>query len=487
MSKRRFVVLWAMAWCVGAVLATVAPPAGAAVLTIQPDGTAGKDTYADLHNPDNNYGSSTTLFLLHHEGLNPPSGWGGVAYLQFDLPDYLIPAKITGATLSLNMYSGYDGDASKDGQDVVVRRVTQDWDESTLTWTTKPTASTQVEGTRYVDNRDRGVLEWDITTLARNWTKGTANQGMVVTGVGGCNCGFYCRSSDYGTGADRPTLTITYDPSARLYDNAAAWWRLDAATGGAASAGQILDYSGNRHHATAVSGSPSWIPAPPAGPSGGMTYTGALELDPIPYGQSGSNTEGFRVDNWALAGDTTLFARMRWDGNVSGTTSAHPWANNSFWMNGYTWASGGGTGWRTWLQSDTGYPVLAFGGAASASASGWVTNVGEWYDFAIVLDYDDTTGQTTVTFFRQGLDGVLQQATSTATWDLTNVDLSRGTHFGYEGADKKFDGAFESIALWNRALTAEEVHDIFVYPEPGTMTLLALGALGLLVRRRRTK
>ena len=487
MSTRRFAVRWAMALCVAVLLAASAAPAAAAVLTIQPDGTAAKDTYADLHNPGSNYGNSSTLFLLHHEGLNPPSSWGSVAYLQFDLPDYLIPAKITGATLSLNMYSGYDGDASKDGQDVVVRRVTQDWDESTLTWTAKPTASTQVEGTRYVDNRDRGVLEWDITTLARNWTKGTANQGMVVTGVGGCNCGFYYRSSDYGTGADRPKLTISYDPNARLYDTTAAWWRLDAATGGAASAGQILDYSGNSHHASAVSGSPSWSPAPPAGPSGGITYTGALELDPIPYGQTGSNTEGFRVDNWALAGDTTLFARMRWDGNVSGTSSAHPWSENMFWMNGYTWASGGGAGWRVGLRTDQGYPVIRFGGAAGVDASSWTTTPGEWYDFAIVLDYDDITGQTTVTYYREGADRVFQQYSAAVTWDLSNVDLWRGTHFGYEGGDKKFDGAFESIALWNRALTAEEVHDIFVYPEPGTMTLLALGGLGLIARRRRTR
>ena len=48
-----------------------------------------------------------------------------------------------------------------------------------------------------------------------------------------------------------------------------------------------------------------------------------------------------------------------------------------------------------------------------------------------------------------------------------------------------FDGVIDDVRIYDRALSGTEVADLYALPEPATMSLLALGSLAVLRRRRR--
>jgi len=60
------------------------------------------------------------------------------------------------------------------------------------------------------------------------------------------------------------------------------------------------------------------------------------------------------------------------------------------------------------------------------------------------------------------------------------------------GSNRSIDFQYDEMAVWNRALSDAEIEVLFdlgkdgnIIPEPGTLALLGLGALGVLVRRRK--
>lgn len=70
--------------------------------------------------------------------------------------------------------------------------------------------------------------------------------------------------------------------------------------------------------------------------------------------------------------------------------------------------------------------------------------------------------------------------------------LYMGAHSSSNGNDHVFRGQMDELAIWNSALSDADVawlhaNSLGVIPEPASMGMLALGALGLAARRRRVK
>ena len=173
-------------------------------MTLQPDATAGIDTY--LKNTGAiDYATSTEIKL----GAGPEN-----PLLRFDTSAIPAGAHVTAATLSLWATSaGNAGTAA-------VHRVQRDWTE-VATWTTSD--GTALWGQPGGDVHSTAVAtatlaganartNWDITALADEWVKGsTPNQGVEVkAGTGVSNWIF--ASSDVTTAAQRPKLTVTFLP-----------------------------------------------------------------------------------------------------------------------------------------------------------------------------------------------------------------------------------------------------------------------------------
>ena len=263
--------------------------------------------------------------------------------------------------------------------------------------------------------------------------------------------------------------------SGSVYDDVTAWWHLDYADSGTAAAGEVRDartwYSGGAYAATSVQGTPEWTTAVPSsgrGPAGGQVYGGrGLDFTPAVDGGGNVAPDGFYVSNLALGGDATLVTRFKWDGYPSDQSSA--------WM--YNNAYGNDQGWLLGLTSGDASPQLlryrSTGGSVSPDP-GWTTTPGVWYDLAVVVDENGSSD--TVTYYRWEEGGNLQSASFAVDANFDSVG-SGGTRVGFESTSgtngrKAFDGVMEHLAVWNRALDANEVAHAFGSPNP-------IGAIGI--------
>jgi len=180
-------------------------------ITLQPDSAAGKDTFVFTDFPTNNYGTNNALYA----GVETPSTDITRSFIEFDLSG--IPSTSVVNYARLYLYYWGDGPAATAG-DVGVYRITQNWDEATVTWDDQPNALASPADTATIPLYPGSVVpqQWDLNALAQGWISGTiANYGMMLKDVAESTAEDhkYFRSSDWGTAAERPKLTIQYyDP-----------------------------------------------------------------------------------------------------------------------------------------------------------------------------------------------------------------------------------------------------------------------------------
>ncbi|MET9383412.1 DNRLRE domain-containing protein [Streptomyces sp. NPDC002928] len=138
------------------------------------------------------------------------------SFLKFDVSAFK-GKHITDTNLAL--YSYYSSSCTE-GSGTVVRRITEDWDSSSITWSTKPAGTTtgQVINTAalgYSSSCPAGTMNFDIDAITQAWADGTANYGLLIRGITETDSYTWrrFRSANYvsGDGSTEPHLTVTYN------------------------------------------------------------------------------------------------------------------------------------------------------------------------------------------------------------------------------------------------------------------------------------
>ncbi|MEV5842749.1 DNRLRE domain-containing protein [Streptomyces sp. NPDC051985] len=138
------------------------------------------------------------------------------SFLKFDVSDF---AGTDIIDTNLALYS-YWSSSCTEGTGTAVRRITESWSSSSITWADKPAGTTtgQVINTAakgYSTACPAGTMNFDIDDIVRAWAGGTANYGLLVRGVDETDSYTWrrFRSANYvsGDGSTEPHLTVTYN------------------------------------------------------------------------------------------------------------------------------------------------------------------------------------------------------------------------------------------------------------------------------------
>ena len=131
------------------------------------------DTYADLNNPDSNYGGQSNL-VIENFGSFPADVWKKRVWLKFNLSEVPDGAVVNIATLEL--YS----ETVTETYEVQARRGSHNsWTEFTLTWNNGPDYESPLDKTFVASNSQ--WYSWNVTDAVRENLNGIYGGSDVVT------------------------------------------------------------------------------------------------------------------------------------------------------------------------------------------------------------------------------------------------------------------------------------------------------------------
>ncbi len=171
-------------------------------ITLQP-GSEGKDSGVSSFLPTMNYGNSSTFF-------NAGSQLAIVrAYIEFDLSSLPDDARIIDTDLML-YHSSSSGTTDFS---VGAYKVTESWEEDTITYSSQPSYSSEAEYSNSVTAGNTEWENWDIDALVQSWLDGIfTNNGVVLKATDESSLDTIAafRPSDYSSASYRPKLVIDY-------------------------------------------------------------------------------------------------------------------------------------------------------------------------------------------------------------------------------------------------------------------------------------
>ena len=188
-------------------------------ITLKPGGEEGIDATIRSLSPDTNYGEYPDLSpRAWTNSLNPITT---SELLKFDLSIVPTDATIVSAELSLffnpTSSNGYEHSCLSGPNTLLIQKITDEWDENTVTWNNQPnTVTTNQVTVPQTWEGQQDYLYIDVTDLTIDiFQNQSANYGMMLR----LNNEIYYRrmifaSSDHTDDALHPQLTITYfEPS----------------------------------------------------------------------------------------------------------------------------------------------------------------------------------------------------------------------------------------------------------------------------------
>jgi hypothetical protein len=171
-------------------------------ITLQP-GSEGKDSGVSSLLPTMNYGNSSTFF-------NAGRSIAIVrAYIEFDLSS--VPGNAIIIDTDLMLY--HSSSSGTTDFSVGAYKVTESWEEDTITYSSQPNFSSEVEYSCNITAANTEWENWDIDALVQSWLDGSfANNGVVLkaTDESSLDTIAVFKPSDSSSTSYRPKLVIDY-------------------------------------------------------------------------------------------------------------------------------------------------------------------------------------------------------------------------------------------------------------------------------------
>lgn len=111
--------------------------------------------------PNSNSGESSNMTIRNQFGGTDPYFWGRNGLVNFDISS--IPANAEILSAKLNLYYHYYWDNNPAGRPLNCYRLTQPWEEMTVTWNNQPASLPQPTATAVVPNTQGKWMTWDVT------------------------------------------------------------------------------------------------------------------------------------------------------------------------------------------------------------------------------------------------------------------------------------------------------------------------------------
>jgi len=133
----------------------------------------GPDSYVSHQYPDENYGSSEYLQIANEYGVNGSPGWADVAYIEFPrLIDLVRPVNTNIVSAELFFYYDAYENTNPEGRVLNIYRVTDYWNEDTLTWNNQPAYESEPISKVTVPSSTGKWIIRDVTSDVRSYVNG---------------------------------------------------------------------------------------------------------------------------------------------------------------------------------------------------------------------------------------------------------------------------------------------------------------------------
>ena len=127
------------------------------------------DASVKQYEPNTNYGTSYLVVRNKYGGGGYP-GYEDDLLIKFDISDISAGAIITSATLNLYYNNWLSNNPA--GRTLTMYKVTDDWDEDTVTWNTRPSYDSEMTSSAVVPGSPGIWMEWDVTSDVQDFVNG---------------------------------------------------------------------------------------------------------------------------------------------------------------------------------------------------------------------------------------------------------------------------------------------------------------------------